>query len=105
MTDDAPTTRLDTLRQRIRDLDAELVALVAERRALVLEIGALKESLGLPVLDPPQEARVVRRAAEMARATGTDEELVRDVLWRIIASARAEQEGQTHWGPPPTPED
>lgn len=104
MADDAPTTRLDTLRERIHDLDAELVALVAERRALVLEIGALKEGLGLPVLDPPQEARVVRRAAEMARTSGTDEELVRDILWRIMASARAEQEGQTHWGPPPTPE-
>jgi chorismate mutase len=102
MADDA-RIRLDELRQRIHDLDAELVGLVAERRALVVEIGALKETLGLPVLDPPQEARVVRRAAELARASTTDEELIRDILWRIIASARAEQEGQTHWGPPPDP--
>ena len=101
---DAAGTRLEELRLRIHDLDAELVTLVAERRTLVLEIGALKEELGLPVLDPPQEARVVRRAAELARASGTDEELIRDVLWRIIASARAEQEGRTHWGPPPKPD-
>ena len=94
---------LERLRQRIRALDEELVGLVAERRDLVLAIGGLKESLGLPVLDPAQEARVVRRAAELARGAGTDEELVRDVLWRIIASARAEQEGRTHWGPPPPP--
>ena len=103
MTDD-PRARLDALRHRIQELDEQLVALVSERRSLVLEIGALKEALGLPVMDPPQEARVVRRAAETARATGTDEELVRDVLWRIIASARAEQEGRSHWGPPPEPE-
>jgi hypothetical protein len=25
---------------------------------------------------------------------------VRDVIWRIIASARSEQEGRTQWGPP-----
>ncbi|MDZ7780103.1 MAG: chorismate mutase [Gemmatimonadota bacterium] len=96
---------LDRLRDRIHRLDRELVTLIAERRSLVLEIGGLKESLGLPVLDPPQEAKVVRRAAQIAREAGTDEELVRDVLWRIIASARSEQEGRTQWGPPPTPTD
>lgn len=95
--------RLDALRARIHQLDETLVELIGERRALVLEIGQLKEALDLPVLDPPQEARVVRRAAEIARQSGTDEELVRDVIWRIIASARAEQEGRTDWGPPPPP--
>ena len=97
MSDDA---RLDALRERIRALDAELVRLIGERRNLVLEVGQAKEALGLPVLDPPQEARVVRRAAEMAREAGVDEELVRDVVWRIIASARDAQEGRTRWGPP-----
>jgi chorismate mutase len=96
---------LDRLRERIQALDRELVSLVGERRTLVLAVGRLKEKLGLPVLDPPQEARVVRRVAEMAREMGTDEELVRDVIWRIIASARAEQEGRTHWGPPPATDD
>jgi chorismate mutase len=92
--------RLEALRARIRDVDTELVRLVGERRALVLEVGALKEELELPVLDPSQEARVVRRAAEMARDQGVDEELVRDVVWRIMASARDAQEGRTRWGPP-----
>ena len=96
---------LDRLRERIHALDRELVSLVDERRTLVLQVGRLKGKLGLPVLDPPQEAKVVRRVAEIARELGTDEELVRDVIWRIIASARAEQEGRTHWGPPPPAED
>lgn len=102
MSDD-PRAALEQVRDRIRALDQELVALVAERRALVLEVGRLKGTLGLPVLDPPQEARVVRRAAELARDAGTDPELVRDVLWRIIASARSEQEGRGTWGPPAPP--
>ncbi|GMV04216.1 MAG: hypothetical protein AMXMBFR53_04970 [Gemmatimonadota bacterium] len=102
MSDEA---RLETLRARVRELDEALVRLVGERRDLVLEIGEVKERLGLPVLDPPQEARVVRRAAEMARKAGVDEEAVRDVLWRIVASARDAQEGRTRWGPPlPEPE-
>jgi chorismate mutase len=65
----------------------------------------VKESLGIPVLDPSQEARVVRRAAELAREEGVDEELVRDVIWRIMASARDEQEGRTRWGPPLPPDE
>jgi chorismate mutase len=96
---------LDRLRTRIREVDRELVRLVGERRGLVRRIGAVKESLGIPVLDPSQEARVVRRAAELAREEGVDEELVRDVIWRIMASARDEQEGRTRWGPPLPPDE
>jgi chorismate mutase len=91
---------LEALRQRIVALDEELIRLVGERRDLVLEVGRVKQVLGMPVLDPAQEARVVRRAAEQARALGVDEELARDVIWRIIASARAAQENRTSWGPP-----
>lgn len=84
--------RLEALRKRILEVDEALVGLVGERRALVLEIGRLKAKMGLPVLDPSREAAVVRRAAELARERGVDEELTRDVIWRIMASAREEQE-------------
>lgn len=92
--------RLEELRERIRALDRDLVELIGKRRDLVLAIGDAKAALGLPVLDPQQEAKVVRRAAEIARELGVDEELTRDVIWRIIASARDAQEGRTRWGPP-----
>ena len=85
--------RLEELRNRILEVDAALVDLIVERRALVREIGRLKGEMGLPVLDPPREAAVVRRAAAMAREKGVDEELVRDVIWKIMASAREDQEG------------
>ncbi|MSR36088.1 MAG: chorismate mutase [Gemmatimonadetes bacterium] len=91
--------RLDELRQRIEALDAELVRLIGERRALVIEIGQVKAALGLPVLDPTREAAVVRRVAALARDAGGDEEMMRDVIWRIIASARDEQDGRSRWGP------
>ena len=85
--------RLEVLRTRILEVDQALVEMVGDRRALVLEIGRVKAELGMPVLDPSREAAVVRRAAELAREKGVDEELIRDVVWRIIASAREEQEG------------
>jgi chorismate mutase/prephenate dehydrogenase len=94
--------KLSELRTAIEAVDAELVRLIARRRALVLEVGRLKSELGLPVLDPTREAAVVRRAAALARESGGDEELVRDVIWRIIASARDEQEGRSRWGQQPT---
>ncbi len=83
--------RLEALRKRIMEVDEALVDLIEERKALVLAVGRLKAAAGLPVLDPSREAAVVRRAAEMARARGVDEELTRDVIWRIIASAREAQ--------------
>ena len=104
MTDDRSDSgddALERLRERILELDRSLVELIDERRALVLEVGRRKGDLGLPVLDPGREARVVRRAAQLARERGVDEEMVRDVIWRIIASARDAQEDRSRWGPPP----
>ena len=82
------TERLEDLRREIADLDEQLVALLARRLALVVEVGQVKHDLGLPTLDPTREAEVVRRGAELARAQGLDPELARDVLWRIMAHAR-----------------
>ena len=90
--------------KNLGELEAELMGLgemvekaiiksmdALERRDLAVEIGQIKESLGLPILDPAREARVVRRVAERSRALGVDEELTRDVIWRIISSARQTQ--------------
>ena len=97
--------RLDKLREQIREVDRELIRLVSARRDLALEVGRVKEAKGLPVMDPAQEAKVIRRAAELAREMGVDEELVRDIVWRIMAAARDVQEGRSRWGPPlPQPE-
>ena len=89
---------LDELRDRIIELDDELIRLIGERRDVVLEIGRMKRELGLPVMDPAREARVVRRVAERSRELGVDEELTRDVIWRIISSARDTQSERTGLG-------
>ena len=45
-----PQERLAELRERIIAVDDEIIQLIGERRDLVLEIGRVKESLGLPIL-------------------------------------------------------
>lgn len=89
--DVAPEERLEALRGRIAAADEALVDLLAERLELARAIGAVKRELGLPVMDPAREAQVVRRAAERARDRGVDPELVRDVVWRVMAQARGAQ--------------
>jgi chorismate mutase/prephenate dehydrogenase len=83
---------LDGLRAQIGAVDQQIVDLIARRLDLAARIGALKETLGLPVMDPAREAEVVRRAAAGARERGADPELVRAVLWQIIDHARRVQE-------------
>lgn len=97
-------TIFENARARILEVDDLLIRTIGERRDLVLDIARAKEALGLPVLDPAREAAVVRRAAGRARELGVDEEMTRDVIWRIVASARAAQEGRPQgWPEAPSP--
>ena len=83
--------QLERLREQIHDCDRELIGVLMRRTGLVREIGEVKARAGIPVTDPRREAAVVRRAAEMARAAGLDEELIRHLIWTIMSSARVEQ--------------
>ena len=83
--------RLERLRDEISQCDRELIEALARRRRLVQEVGKVKARMGSPVTDPRREAAVVRRAAEMARAAGLDEELIRSLIWKIMSSSRVQQ--------------
>jgi prephenate dehydratase/nucleotide-binding universal stress UspA family protein len=58
-----PRPDLDHLREAIDAVDRELVALIASRCHLARSAGEHKRAAGLPLLDPGQEAAVVRRVA------------------------------------------
>lgn len=98
----APEERLVRLREVMSEVTDRLIELMGERRNLAIEIGRVKKELGLPVLDPAREARMVRQAAVRARELGVDPEMARDIIWRIIASAREAQGGRRPgWPDPP----
>ena len=83
---------LARLRDAVEDVDARMVALIAERVQLAGAIGAAKRTLGRPTLDPRREAAVVRRSGELAREHGLDDEAVRTIFWQLLALARRAQE-------------
>ena len=88
---EAAAARLAGLRGEIERIDRELIALVARRVALAREVGAAKRVLGAPTLDPAREAAVVRRAGELAREAGVDDEDVRYIFWHLIGLSRRAQ--------------
>jgi prephenate dehydrogenase len=86
--------RRRALRERIEQIDRELIGLIAERVRLAREVGVAKRELGAPTLDPAREAMVVRRAGELAREAGVGDEDVRYIFWHLIGlSRRAQMEG------------
>jgi chorismate mutase/prephenate dehydratase len=56
--------RLSELRQRIDEVDGQLLDLLGERGRLVLEVGAYKHATNAPVWRPEREAQILRRLAE-----------------------------------------
>lgn len=79
------------LRSDLERLDNSLIELLSERRQLAIAVGRSKRSAGLPIVDPAQEASVLRRAGEQARAAGLAEDEVRQIFWCIIDLSRNAQ--------------
>ena len=79
---------LERCRSEIERIDRAIVTLLAERVHAGTLIASTKLERGIPILDPAQEARAVRRAAEWARSAGLPDEEVRELFWRIITLTR-----------------
>ena len=82
---------LEDLRQSIDDVDRRILALIAERIRLVLQVGDLKRARQLSVRDPERERSVVERLAAMARPP-LDASMVQRIFERIIEEARRIEE-------------
>jgi chorismate mutase len=89
---------IDELRQRIDQLDERLVELLNERANCALEIGRLKQSLGLEVYQPDREADVLHHVQSHLKQTGGPlggDAIVR-VFERIIDEARRIERAIAH---------
>ena len=89
---DEQAARLEGLRQRIKRLDAAVLALVAERMSLARDIGEAKRSAGLPLRDFAQEKQVLSRADSIAAELGLAPDLARTVMQQLIDEACRVQE-------------
>jgi chorismate mutase / prephenate dehydrogenase len=83
---------LDSLRERIRQLDLELIALAAERVALARRVGERKRDQNLPIVDYAQERVVLERARAAADARGLDPRVAEDLFIRLIRATVTAQD-------------
>jgi len=68
MTRDAVT--LEDLRQRVNDLDRQLIALVGERKAVSVVVARVKRATGKPTRDYEREREVIMGVRAMAEERG-----------------------------------
>ena len=83
---------LDELRQRLTQVDRELIALVAERQRIVAQIGAHKIENAVPTRDYEREREVLKGAGDQASEIGVERGLVESIMRLLIQSSLAQQE-------------
>ncbi|MHC1570925.1 MAG: chorismate mutase [Methermicoccaceae archaeon] len=84
-------SELNELRDRIAQIDAQLVGLVAERTKLAEKVIAAKLAEGSPIRDEEQEEEVLSRAVLLAVENGLDPALTKD-LFRVLISMSVERQ-------------
>ena len=79
------TVSLPELRQSIDNLDLAILTLLAERFKVTDRIGALKQKLGLPAIDPDREASQRQYVRATARSLGLDPDFAENI-WRLVVN-------------------
>jgi chorismate mutase len=78
---------IDSLRQRIDELDEALVKLLSARAECALAIGRVKKELGLEVYQPAREAEVLDHVQRLNEGP-LDNGAMRRLFERVIDEAR-----------------
>jgi monofunctional chorismate mutase len=55
--------KINSLRKKIDELDDQMIDLVVQRLAIAKEIGDIKETNGIEVIDPYRESQIINRFA------------------------------------------
>lgn len=89
-------SELDRLRNRIREIDAQVLRLVRERMDCAAEVGRAKKQQGVPLRDWQVERAVLDHAESLASQLNLSPILARSLMQALIAESRAEQERLTY---------
>jgi chorismate mutase len=82
---------LDELRQEIRDIDRDIVELIARRTYVADAIADVKAQRDLATTDEAQEQAVMDRAGENAERFDVDSNLVKAIFRLLIELNKIEQ--------------
>jgi chorismate mutase/prephenate dehydrogenase len=83
---------LDQLRQRLNELDRDMIGLVAERQRIAREVARAKRSTGHPTRDYRREREVVLGVRKVATELGVSPDVAEQILRLLIRSSLATQE-------------
>jgi len=84
--------QLGALRDEIDDIDGQLVALLAKRRAVTTKVGLLKSEVGMPIFAPEREASLLTARRQQAITAGISPELLEDILRRLMQDSYISQD-------------
>jgi chorismate mutase len=79
--------RVQELRERVDEVDRELIRALNERARIVQEIMALKAEVGSPVYDPKREEEILQRVVEQNTGPIYDSSM-RDIFELILHRIR-----------------
>ena len=82
---------LNPLREKIDQVDRELIALLSERLKLVAEVGKVKSEHGIPVYAPEREKAMIEARRTEAEMQGVPADLIEDVLRRVMRESYANE--------------
>jgi chorismate mutase/prephenate dehydrogenase len=83
---------LEELRQRLSEVDREVIGLVAARQKIVAEIGAHKIMNSVPTRDYEREREVLKGAHEQALALGLEPDVAEQIMEVLIRASLTHQE-------------
>lgn len=92
------TAALNSSRQRINSIDAQIVKLLNERARVVREVGLIKKRYHAPASAPSREQQVLRRAASLAEAPLTPpavEAIYKTILHEMSSMEAVEMEKES----------
>lgn len=84
--------QLGELRDEIDEIDRQLVALLAKRRAVTTNVGLLKSAEGMPIFAPEREASLIKVRRQQAIDAGLSPELIEDILRRLMQDSYISQD-------------
>ena len=86
--------KLEDWRNEIDSIDEEIVRLVNQRAKIAREIGVLKASAGLPIVDAGREDEILRKAAASNNGVLKNEAILRIFRGIIRESRQIQKETQ-----------
>lgn len=83
---------LRELRTRLTELDRQIIELIAERQAVVEDVGAIKRADGQATRDFAREKQVIDAARKQAAGQGIDPQVAETLMLLLIRSSLTRQE-------------